>query len=142
MLLHAWRPHSQEDVDTPEFARALDHWAGTAWLACRSPREMKRFLNHLRFAAAGASTSLSGGVLVGLGVLALVDLDVVRGFAESGDNPLGQGRECEQSSPIWAAILNAAKPEVLARSRLDPFRPTREDAARFLELWEGVKVRT
>jgi hypothetical protein len=140
ILLHARRPYSPEDVDTPEFAHGLDHWAATAWLGCGSPREMKRFLNHLRFAAAGSSR-LAGGVLVGLGVLALADLEMVRGFAERGEDWLARVRERGESAPIWGAILEAREPEALVRSALPAFQPTREEAAAFLALWEGVRVR-
>ncbi len=102
---------------------------------------MKRFLNHLRFAAAGRGSALSGGVLVGLGVTALADLEVVRALAEHGNDLLAQIQDRVKSGPVWNAIAEAGDGERLLRSGLPAFNPTREEAGRFLELWEGVRVR-
>ena len=63
------RPHAISDQDTDLFTKALRHWATAAYEARKSPREMKRFLNRLRFAAAGRAQDLSDDVLVGLAVL-------------------------------------------------------------------------
>jgi hypothetical protein len=141
MLLHARRPNDDADVDTPEFARALDHWAGAAWLASGSPREMKRFLNHLRFAAAAPGAALPGGVLVGLGVLTLADADAVHEFAEAGGDWATEIGTRVKDRSLWNAITEAADQDKLRRSELPGFTPRQQDATRFLELWGGVRVR-
>ncbi len=100
---------------------------------------MKRFLNRLRFAAAGNTRDLPGGILVGLGVIAHADLSLVQAFAESDTDLLTAVKS--DTSPAMTGIAAAADPEKLQASDLPPFTPTRDQARRFLELWEGVTIR-
>ncbi len=101
---------------------------------------MKRFLNHLRFAAAAPEAALPGGVLVGLGVFALVDVDLVRSFASGGRDLLAAAQERIGTEAVWGTICDTADRGNLRRSELPEFNPRQEDAAQFLGLWEGVRV--
>ena len=67
--LVARRPQGTDDDDSERFSKALHHWAVAAYEVRRSPREMKRFLNRLRFTAAGRTSNLPDDTLVGLAVL-------------------------------------------------------------------------
>ena len=162
--LYARRPRIE--TDTPAFAAALVHWAPVVIRMVPSPRELKRFLNRLRFTAAGGNADLPGDVLVGLGVIAHADIAMVRAFAEDGP-PLmravrqrvqsleqlvtarhAQEREAtaetqrrEVELDIMTAIRDTAGIEALAGVSLASFAPTPEQARAFLALWDGVTMR-
>lgn len=116
--------------DAPDFARALDHWAHAAFLAQPSPRQMKRFLNRLRFVAAVEDSVLSGPTAVGLGVLA--HAGVLEDFVEGGEVALDALEEALREA-IAAAMEGSAE--------VPPFRPRRAEARAFLALWRGLTVR-
>jgi hypothetical protein len=141
------RPRATADDDTELFVKALHHWAGAAYEVRQSPREMKRFLNRLRFAAAGRAPGLPDDVLVGLAVLehAGPDTELVD-LAENGAGKLRDAiaRSITTASPklynVFRLIGKALVPEELAESKLPPFEPTPEQVRVFLALWEGVRV--
>jgi len=103
---------------------------------------MKRFLNRLRFAAAGRASGLPDDVLVGLAVLehagALAELVSV---VPDGATALHAAINTRGiSSPAFARISEALYPDALARSGLPRFEPTPAQVQTFLQLWEGVRV--
>jgi len=137
-FLYIRRRIDPPEGDAPEFARALQHWAKAAFLARKSPREMMRYLNRLRFAAAG-TTSMNGATLVGLATLAQVDRKLVE---EVRDNePVISTIRSRVSEPLRAELADALEPSRLAERGLPPFRPTPDDATLFLPLWTGDAVR-
>jgi hypothetical protein len=141
VLIHASRPYVEADADTPEFLSALRHWAAAAYDVHASPREMKRFLNHLRFAAAGGSADLPGPLLVGLAVIAQADASIIRRFVDGDADMLNALRVQANFSPAVARIVATADPADLTREGLPIFSPTPEQARRFLGFWDGVSVR-
>ena len=139
-LLHARRPNPTAAADSEEFVRALKHWSAVARHLCVTPREMKRFLNRLRFAAARGDVALPGGALVGLGVLAMADLELVSNLAQTGADFGPHVRRRRQISP-WSEIYGKMDAAALSAAKLPPFTPDQDQAERFLRQWEGVKVR-
>ena len=125
------------------FAAALTHWAEAAYAVGGSPCEMKRFLNRLRFAAAGSDPEqLRGDVIVGLGVLTHANEGALRAFAYSGDNLRNAVEDSAEADPVMAMIRDAITfLDDPANSDLPKFAPTQEQAERFLALWDGVVVR-
>jgi hypothetical protein len=138
----ARRPQAIEDDDTEVFTKALHHWAVAAYEVGQSPREMKRFLNRLRFAAAGRAVDLRDDILVGLGVLEHAGaLPELMDTVPNGATALHAAIDARgNSSPAFARISEALYPDALARSGLPCFEPTPAQVQTFLALWEGVKV--
>ncbi|WP_114376020.1 hypothetical protein [Elioraea thermophila] len=126
------------EVDTPEFTRALEAWAEAAFLARESPREMKRFLNRLRFANTGPTTP-DGPTMVGLAVLAHKDRRRVEAFR---DGRIGLEALSGTSRNDQDAFAEAVE-RAMAALRSDglPFQPSPEDARAFLDAWTAVTVR-
>ena len=144
----ARRPHATADDDTELFVKALHHWAVAAYEVRQSPREMKRFLNRLRFAAAGRAPDLPDDVLVGLAVLehagADAELaDVIKNGPSGLRTAIG-GRTVTDTRPnalaVFTHMYNALTPDALANKGLPPFEPTPKQVQTFLALWEGVRV--
>jgi hypothetical protein len=109
---------------------------------------MKRFLNRLRFAAAGRARELPDDILVGLAALAHAGADAeLAGIRVNG--PVGLRRAIGRravinrranSSTVFALIHEALAPAALASSGLPPFKPTPAQVQTFFALWEGVRV--
>lgn len=136
-----WRRPSLALVeeDTPQFARALEVWAEAAFLARPNPREMKRFLNRLRFANTGRETP-DGPTMVGLAVLAHKDRRRVEAFR---DGRIGleeltgtSGNDADDFAEAVKRAMNA-----LRSNGLPAFRPSPADARAFLAAWTAVTVR-
>jgi hypothetical protein len=104
--LAAHRPQTTSDDDTEDFAKALHHWAVAAYEVRQSPREMKRFLNHLRFAAPGRASDLPDAVLVGLAVLEHAGADAE--LADIAKNGARKLREAIGARTVTDKRLNAA----------------------------------
>ena len=143
-VIEAYRPHGTADNDSADFTKALRHWAAAAYQVRQSPREMKRFLNRLRFAAAGRAADLPDNILVGLAVLdhAGAQTELAR-IIESDATGLRAAIDIRaNSSAAFACVREALDPTCLARSGLPPFEPTPAQTTTFLDLWEGVRVET
>jgi hypothetical protein len=144
----ARRPQATEDDDTEDFTKALHHWAFAAYEIRQSPREMKRFLNRLRFTAAGRTPDLPDTILVGLAVLKHAGADdELADVAENGASKLREAigartvtDKRSNAAAVFALIYKALTPAELAASGLPPFEPTPSQVQAFLALWEGVKV--
>jgi hypothetical protein len=147
-ILEGYRPHPRSDDDSERFTKALRHWAVAAYEVRQSPREMKRFLNRLRFAAAGRVVELPDDILVGLAVLhhaeAQADLAniVVQGPSQlrAAVAKRAEIEKQENSSRVFGLIHKALAQRSLAASGLPPFKPTSSQVQTFLALWEGVKA--
>jgi photosystem II stability/assembly factor-like uncharacterized protein len=145
-----WRPQATKDDDTEIFTKALHHWAVAAYEVRQSPREMKRFLNRLRFAAAGRATDLPDNVLVGLAVLehagAGYELeDIAKNGSSKLRDAIGARTVTDNETSAVAAftlIHKALAPAELAASGLPPLEPTPDQVQKFLALWEGVRVQS
>jgi hypothetical protein len=141
-VMEAHRPHATVDDDSKDFTNALHHWAAAAYEVRQSPREMKRFLNRLRFAAAGRATGLPDDLLVGLAVLhhagAHTELACILARGAMGLSAAIDRRA--NSSALFSHIREALDPEALKRSGLPRFDPTPEQTKTFFALWEGVRV--
>ena len=140
--IEARRPHATSDDDSKDFTDALHHWAVAAYEVRQSPREMKRFLNRLRFAAAGRAPDLPDDILVGLAVLKHAGADAeIAGISESGATRLSAAIDSRANScPMFAHIREAPDPAALASSGLPPFDPSPAQTETFFALWEGVRV--
>jgi hypothetical protein len=145
------RPRATEDDDTEIFTKALHHWALAAYEVRQSPREMKRFLNRLRFAAAGRSSDLPDDVLVGLAVLEHAGAGAeLEDFTKNGSgklfNVIGAqsvtDKEKDGAVAVSALIHKVLVSAELAANGLPPFEPTLEQVRTFLALWEGVRVQS
>jgi hypothetical protein len=145
------RPRATEDDDTEIFTKALHHWAVAAYEVRQSPREMKRFLNRLRFAAAGRSSDLPDDVLVGLAVLEHASAGAeLEDFTKNGSGKLFDvigaqsvtDKEKDAAVAVSAFIHKALASAELAANGLPPFEPTPEQVRTFLALWEGVRVQS
>jgi hypothetical protein len=136
-----YRSCAPAPLDDPrDFADALGHWTPAAFQANPSPRELKRFLNRLRFVAAGpGKADLAFPTLVGLAVFAHADrtLSLVR----AATNGVGLATLREQGEPVSEEMVDAASSDALARHHLGPFAPTPKEVERFLELW-GITMRS
>jgi KAP family P-loop domain len=147
-MLAARRPQATSDDDTELFTKALHHWAVAAFTVRQSPREMKRFLNRLRFAAAGRARDLSDDILVGLAVLEHAGADaeltgVINNGASGLRNAIGARTVTDaraNAAAVFELIYKALTPDELAASGLPPFEPTPAQVKAFLALWEGVRV--
>jgi hypothetical protein len=142
VLMEARRPHATDDDDTKDFTDALHHWAVAAYEVRQSPREMKRFLNRLRFTAAGRGTNLPSDILVGLAVLEHAGADTeLAGIRKSGATGLRAAIDSRANScPVFVHIREALDPARLSDSGLPPFEPTPAQVETFFTLWEGVRV--
>jgi Cdc6-like AAA superfamily ATPase len=144
-------PSSIVVVDSREFKDALLAWTPAAFetLPQPSPREFKRFLNHLRFVASKEQPKeeQSGEqgegepskavpwepTLVGLSVLAGLDPQLVHDLAKNDTNPIptitDYQTQCTdgQRKAVYTAVL------VTANST--GFKPTKDDAERFSKVW-------
>jgi hypothetical protein len=147
-LLAARRPQATVDDDTELFTRALHHWAVAAYEVRQSPREMKRFLNRLRFAAAGRAPDLPDDVLVGLAVLEHAGADPeLKDAIKKGASGLRNAIVAQtiidarsDAAAVSELINQGLDPDELAASGLAPFDPTAAQVETFLALWQGVKV--
>jgi hypothetical protein len=109
---------------------------------------MKRFLNRLRFAAAGRARDLSDDILVGLAVLKHAGADAeLTGVIKNGARPLRNAIGARtvtdarsNAAAVFELIYKALTPDELAASGLPPFEPTPAQVKAFLALWEGVRV--
>jgi hypothetical protein len=153
VALAAWRQYRRPKLveqDEQAFADALNHWAGAASLADPSPRELKRFVNHLRFVAAAdprERDGLDGPTMVGLAVLA--HAEQIGSEPDAAGTVLGALAACDSDptnlvaqragGPSWDAIGAALRD--LPHAGLPEFRPSRVQARRFLDLWTGITVR-
>jgi photosystem II stability/assembly factor-like uncharacterized protein len=137
-VLQKRRPPILRDDDTAEFSTALRHWASAAFELHQSPREMKRFLNRLRFAAAGKTEGLPDHLVVGLGVLAHADVGLVEAIAGGDADWRATLAAKSATMPGFAAILAAIDRDRLDAAGLPAFAPGRSQAARFARLWDGV----
>jgi hypothetical protein len=136
------RAHVTVDDDTKDFTDALHHWAVAAYEARRSPREMKRFLNRLRFTAAGHAPDLPSDILVALAVLEHAGADTeLRAISEQGVTGLLDAiNRRANSCAVFVHIREALEPNGLERDGLPPFDPTPAQVQRFFNLWQGVRV--
>ena len=143
-VIEASRPHGTSDDDSADFTKALRHWTAAAYQVLQSPREMKRLLNRLRFAAAGRAADLPDNILVGLAVLdhAGARAELTRIIEDDATGLRAAIDIRANSSSAFAYIRDALDPTCLARSGLPPFEPTPEQTETFLDLWEGVRVET
>jgi hypothetical protein len=141
-VMEAYRPHPTSDDDSKQFTKALRHWAVAAYQVRQSPRELKRFLNRLRFAAAGRAADLTDDILVGLAVLDHAGAQAeVAGIIQNGATGLQAAIDTRgRSSAVFARISEALCPNALERSGLPFFVPTPAQTRTFLALWEGVRV--
>jgi photosystem II stability/assembly factor-like uncharacterized protein len=141
-VMEAHRPHATSDDDSKDFTTALHHWAVAAYEVRQSPREMKRFLNRLRFAAAGRPAYLPDDILVGLAVLHHAGMQAeLACMIEKGVKVLFPAIDSRAvSSAVFVHIRDALDLEALERSGLPPFGPTSLQTKTFFALWEGVRV--
>jgi hypothetical protein len=155
------RPAPVPERDTKEFAEALDHWAPAVFQARPSPREMKRFLNRIRYCATALIQRLDGSTLasfanlrldapalVTLGALAHYDRSLVLGLAEFNVSPLYDLTTRVSSSRPENANNPDRRLAALVRDTLEEFdrrftqsKLSQEAAAAFLSLWTDVRVR-
>jgi hypothetical protein len=132
--------------------RDLHHWAVAAYEVRQSPREMKRFLNRLRFAAAGRSSDLPDDLLVGLAVLEYAGAGAeLEEFTKNGSGKLFDlmgvravtDKEKNGAATVLSPLIDKALASAeLAANELPPFEPTPEQVRTFLALWEGVRVQS
>jgi hypothetical protein len=144
--VYAWRrPAVIDEEDAPDFAKALDHWSGAAFMARPSPREMKRFLNRLRLAATDPAVP-ADATTVGLATIAQLDRTVLeeytrsrRALDEAGwSSSDGRGSEFREK---WAYVQDAIEG---CRNSGDPsmaFAPTYDRVHKFLGAWTGFVIR-
>jgi photosystem II stability/assembly factor-like uncharacterized protein len=141
------RPVVNVETDKPEFSKALRHWAPAIYEVWQSPREMKRFLNRLRFVAAGEQRHLRDEILVGLAALAQAEAkpsqtaEVVANTQWNNTGELrGKLESVSKSKALAEALLKAMDTAELLKAGLLPFNPTRDDVSEFSRLWERVQV--
>jgi hypothetical protein len=131
------------EEDAPEFAAALALWAPVAFRASPSPRELKRFMNRLRFAAT-ADDVPANTATVTLAAFAHADRSLVEEAAAGRADLRALVRERlerpQDDAPLaefYAAMGELKDPE----TAFSGFPPTREAMQRFLAAWTGVTVR-